>query len=279
MGKYHPSDPNPCAGNTRLQHPQDHVFFGPTYETSLVTHSKLADPAFSAAQIAAYTANQTGLLTNAGIDVLAWEKLPQPLRKNLSCATKEALSTYPPDWPELEYLPLSAFAGGPFTGNQITSLVALIAPLSRGNITINSTDTAKNPVVSPNLLLDPRDRDLAVQAFKRARQIFSASAIRPILIGMELVPGLKVTTDAEILDFITQSAATVYHASGTNAMGKAEDPKAVIDSHARVIGVTGLRVVDASSFPFLPPGHPQATVCKLQSVYLGHCPYPHRTPR
>lgn len=46
-------------------------------------------------------------------------------------------------------------------------------------------------------------------------------------------------------------------------MGKRSDPNSVIDSRARVIGVQGLRVVDASSFPFLPPGHPSATICKF----------------
>ena len=45
-------------------------------------------------------------------------------------------------------------------------------------------------------------------------------------------------------------------------MGKANDPMAVIDSKARVYGLDGLRVVDASAFPLLPPGHPQATICK-----------------
>ena len=30
----------------------------------------------------------------------------------------------------------------------------------------------------------------------------------------------------------------------------------------RVFGVQGVRVVDASAFPLLPPGQPQATVCK-----------------
>ena len=41
---------------------------------------------------------------------------------------------------------------------------------------------------------------------------------------------------------------------------------AVVDSQARVMGVSGLRVVDASAFPFLPPGHPQATVCKYHNM-------------
>ena len=43
-------------------------------------------------------------------------------------------------------------------------------------------------------------------------------------------------------------------------MGRADDPNAVVDSKARVIGVQGLRVVDASSFALLPPGHPQSTI-------------------
>jgi len=46
-------------------------------------------------------------------------------------------------------------------------------------------------------------------------------------------------------------------------MGKLTDSMAVVDSKARVIGVKGLRVVDASSFALLPPGHPQSTVCKF----------------
>lgn len=49
-------------------------------------------------------------------------------------------------------------------------------------------------------------------------------------------------------------------------MGKIDDPDAVVDSKAKVIGVTGLRVVDASSFALLPPGHPQ--VCHLVPSHL-----------
>ena len=49
------------------------------------------------------------------------------------------------------------------------------------------------------------------------------------------------------------------------AMGTRENAMAVIDSQARVYGVRGLRVVDASSFPFLPPGHPQSVICKYSS--------------
>ena len=45
-------------------------------------------------------------------------------------------------------------------------------------------------------------------------------------------------------------------------MGHGSDSKAVVDTHGRVFGVSSLRVVDASTFPLLPPGHCQATVCE-----------------
>ena len=51
-------------------------------------------------------------------------------------------------------------------------------------------------------------------------------------------------------------------------MGKANDPDAVIDSRARVYGVKGLRVVDASAFAILPPGHPMSTICELYLSFL-----------
>lgn len=43
-------------------------------------------------------------------------------------------------------------------------------------------------------------------------------------------------------------------------MGIPSNPDTVVDSHARVLGVKNLRVIDASSLPFTPPGHTQGTV-------------------
>lgn len=51
-------------------------------------------------------------------------------------------------------------------------------------------------------------------------------------------------------------------------MGKKDDPNAVVDTQGRVYGVQGLRIVDASIFPLLPPGHPQATVCASSLPFL-----------
>lgn len=98
--------------------------------------------------------------------------------------------------------------------------------------------------------------------YKRMREIWASDAMADVVIGDEFYPGTDaVSTDDEILAQVKKSLTTVWHASCTCKMGAADDEGAVLDSKARVYGVEGLRVVDASSFPTLPPGHPQSTVC------------------
>ena len=87
--------------------------------------------------------------------------------------------------------------------------------------------------------------------------------MRSVVTGPELYPGPNITSDADLSAAVQRSAQTIWHACGTNKMGKDGDEMAVVDSKARVIGVEGLRVVDASAFPFLPPGQPQSVVYAL----------------
>lgn len=149
-----------------------------------------------------------------------------------------------------------------------TILASLVAPTSLGNVTIISNDTADLPVVNPNWLGTETDQQVAVASYKRIREAFHSQAISPIVIGDEYYPGSQYSTDAEILEAIKNSVTTIYHASCTCKMGTRDDAMAVVDSRARVFGVRGLRVVDASSFAILPPGHPQSTVCKAQFVLI-----------
>jgi 5-(hydroxymethyl)furfural/furfural oxidase len=58
--------------------------------------------------------------------------------------------------------------------------------------------------------------------------------------------------DMACVEWIKSSVLGHWHASGTNRMGAVDDPAAVTDSHGRVIGVSGLRVCDASVFPCVP---------------------------
>ena len=197
---------------------------------------------------------------------LAFEKLPPKLRVNLSQQTQSDLAAFPADWPELELLPLGS-AGGPTnsTGNYLALDVVLLTTTSRGNVTLNSTNANDNPLVSPNWLLTTTDQELAVQALKRAREV---ALMTGSTVGPEVIPGPAVQSNADILSYIQQTMTPVHHASATCAMGKTGDPNAVVDTRGRVFGVTGLRIIDASVFPFLPPGHCQSNVCKWSITWV-----------
>ncbi|PQE14616.1 choline dehydrogenase protein [Rutstroemia sp. NJR-2017a BVV2] len=224
---------------------------------------------FMAQQIEAYRTSRTGYLTNPGSDFLAWENLPTDLLNTLSNKTRNDLATqFPKDWPTLQHTFADAYygpgydmlIGAPTDGRQYVSILpTLVATFSRGNITINSTDTSDNPIISPNMLSDPRDQEIAVAAFKRARQMFTTKSLKRILTGPESYSGIDVASDADILSHIMKTTCPIWHASSSCKMGTSNDSMAVVDSQARVFGVTGLRVVDSSAFPFLIPGHPQAT--------------------
>ncbi|KAL8726090.1 MAG: hypothetical protein Q9166_006927 [cf. Caloplaca sp. 2 TL-2023] len=228
----------------------DHIFFGPSYEVNTVTHSSLGNPAFAAVATQEYTTSRTGILTNVGGDLLdpiqvckwrakdalAFEKLPKGAVTSRTRSDLDA--TFGLDWPDIELLSLDAYTGhlndfltgAPDLKNYTAICIAIIAPFSRGNVSISSSDTNIHPVVNPNWLDDPRDREVAVAAFKRARAVFQAQEVRPLLVGSEAFPGDAVQTDEQILQVITSSSSTIHHAAGTCRMGKANDPLAVVDS-------------------------------------------------
>ncbi|KAL8752005.1 MAG: hypothetical protein Q9184_005876, partial [Pyrenodesmia sp. 2 TL-2023] len=253
----------------------DHIYYGVSFRVNVDTSSRLSnDPMYAAQAAENYTSTQTGPLTAVGA-FIGFEKLPASYRDNLSAAARERLdSAFPDDWPELEYLIENSFDGyntnytavDPNDGYQYATISsALVAPLSRGNVTISSADPRDPPIINPNWLTDPADVELAILGFKRVREIWGY--MNGTTIGEEYFPGTAgVKTDEEILSFIRKAVVQLWHAAGTCKMGKVgkgENEMAVLDGHGKVYGVTRLRVVDASAFPVLPPGHPQATVYAL----------------
>ena len=267
----------------------DHVLFGANHRVNVITASAaLNSPAVAAKLSAQFQANGSGALAAFGAGYYGWEDLPDPYRSNLSSSAIEALNTFPSDWPELEWLPISAYLGyqtnrqteDPHDGyNYATLNPGIIAPLSRGNVTIQSADMSHPPLINPNWLADPTDQELAVASFKRSRDMWNYLGSQGLLVGTaEYLPGLNVTSDKDILTYIQKSLMTIYHAAATCKMGNSSDSMAVVDSQARVFGVQGLRVVDASAFPFLPPGHPQSTIYALAEKITADILGPDDTP-
>ncbi|CAG7993241.1 unnamed protein product [Penicillium salamii] len=250
----------------------DHVFFGVTFPVTLDTLTRyFNDPEYQTKQVLQYLATKSGALAG-GLDFIGWEKLPKEYRSEMSESTLNDLSNFPDDWPEIELISGNFFNSNysnvatqqPKDGNQYASiLAALVAPTSRGNVTIASSSTSEKPIINPNWLTTETDRQVALAAFKQIRNIWNQGPLQDIVAGPEAYPGQGVESDEQILNAICDSISPVWHASGTCKMGLDNDTLAVLDSHSRVRGVHGLRVVDASAFPVLPPGHPQSTVYML----------------
>lgn len=252
----------------------DHTLFGTDYRVNVNTASAaLNNATLAAAAVKLFQQNATGPLSVFGASYYGFEDLPQPYRSNLTNASLSALAAnFPIDWPELEWLPVSAYLGyqedrqtaDPRDGsNYATINTAIVSPLSRGNVSLQSASMLDPPLINPNWLTDPTDIELAIQSVHRQREVWAYLTSQGLTNGIEALPGANVTSDADILAYIQKSIIQVYHAAATCKMGARNDTMAVIDSQARVYGTQNLRVVDASSFPFLPPGHPQSTVYAL----------------
>ncbi|KAL3417977.1 GMC oxidoreductase [Phlyctema vagabunda] len=247
----------------------DHIFSGIGYRVDSATLSTIDRPEGKLEQGILYNTNGTGMYANTNTEVLAFEKIPERLRANWTAEVNATLAALPDDWPEIEYISIPSLltdmadsrAGSPPDGFQYATLsFAMIAPMSRGGVTINSSDFHVHPLINPNYFTAESDVAIAVAGFKRAREFFASDAIAPHLVGEEYYPGASVQTDEEIAEFIRGAFNGMWHGTSTAAMGKVDNPLTVVDSQARVLGVEGLRVVDASAFPFLPPGHPMSTV-------------------
>lgn len=146
-----------------------------------------------------------------------------------------------------------AFGGGN------TVPVVVLKPLSRGSITINTTDPTAPPVFDYGTFSHPTDLEIAVQAIKKTRQWMRSAPMQEIG-AVESYPGTNITSDEDIAASIrTFARSTWAHPSGTLSMMKREYG-GVVDSQLQVYGVKGLRVVDASIMPLIPGTHTSSTV-------------------
>jgi choline dehydrogenase len=113
------------------------------------------------------------------------------------------------------------------------------------------------PRIVMNTLTDAADVATLRRGIREARRIYRTPP-QAELTGEELTPGKDVSSDADLDAFILSTAQLCQHPVGTCSMGVG--PQAVVDSQARVYGIEGLRVVDASIMPTVPGGNTNAAV-------------------
>lgn len=138
----------------------------------------------------------------------------------------------------------------------ITIASCLTRPTSRGSVHVNDKDAAKAPQIKLNYLDTQSDQELALLAFRKARDILSQSALASV-IDSEAEPGKGIQSDKELLTYMKNTGEPVHHLAGSCKMGR--DPMAVVDDRLLVYGLENLRIADASIMPDLISGNTHAT--------------------
>ena len=134
---------------------------------------------------------------------------------------------------------------------------------SRGEIRIVSNDPETDPEIEENMLSDERDmvrmRDGVRRLFAIGRHPAVQSIVEKIVIDDSGRTMDDLTTSAEVDEWILATASDTQHAVGTCRMGKPTDPRTVVNSHCGVLGINGLRVIDASIMPDVPRANTHLT--------------------
>ena len=161
-------------------------------------------------------------------------------------------------YPNLEYhvqpLSLDAFGEPLHTFDAMTASVCNLNPTSRGTVRITSPEFIAAPAIAPNYLSTDEDLRIAAESVRLTRHIMSQTALAKYC-PEEYRPGAKFETDTELKQLAGDIATTIFHPVGTTAMGRSDDPMAVVDSRLKVRGVVGLRVVDAGVMPRITSGN------------------------
>ena len=153
--------------------------------------------------------------------------------------------------------------------------VCQLRPESRGRVGLRSSDPLDDPAIFANYLSAEEDRRALRAGVAIVRDVAGQKALSGIR-GREFEPGEAVTSDADIDAWMRRAGETIYHPVGTCRMGAPDDPMAVVDASLRVIGISGLRVVDASVMPTLVGGNTNAPTImiaeKASDMILGRDP-------
>ena len=130
---------------------------------------------------------------------------------------------------------------------------AAVQSFSKGRLRLTTPNPEIDPEVEFRLLSDERDlvrlRDCARRLFDICRHDAISAISENVFVGMTGQGIEDFTEDAQIDEWMFRECLAWVHAAGTCRMGPVKDSQSVVDSDCRVIGVDGLRVVDASIMP------------------------------
>ncbi|KAJ6483114.1 aryl-alcohol oxidase-like protein [Mycena sanguinolenta] len=156
-----------------------------------------------------------------------------------------------PNTPHMELMFFSGFWGPPPpTGNYLTVAFACVTPTSLDSVTLASNDQLAAPLIDPKLLDTEIDRVTMREAFRATRKFVTGPGFKDYIVR-ELSAEVP-DTDEAIDTYLRATTAVVSHPTGTAKMSAKDAKDGVVNPDLLVKGAVGLRVVDASVFPFIP---------------------------
>lgn len=254
---------------------QDHLIVFMFYETdkegittdSLLYHGNALEKAYTQ-----WKEEKKGPLTVFPFGIFAYARIDERLADSEiwnSAPRKEGRDPMglTPKQPQVEFFTTECYGGPkqydqfPINGKHAFSMIAeLFSPKSRGTVTLRNADATAIPVVDCNYLSHPLDLEVLAEACAFGNEIITEGAGTKDLVKGSWPPELahhKFKTREDWKEYVKDNATTCYHASGTCAAGRADNPDAVVDEKLQVRGVKGLRVADCSIMPTVNNGHTQ----------------------
>lgn len=200
-----------------------------------------------------------------GLEYALWRTGPLSMAPSqMGCFTRSSSAHARPNLQyHIQPLSLDRFGEPLHEFPAFTASVCNLRPESRGSVEIVSKSHKDAPSIQANYLLADADKRVAVEAIQLTRHIvLGTEAFKP-LSPEEIRPGSKLTEFAELVDAAGMIGTTIFHPAGTCKMGVPEDKSAVVDSKLRVLGVEGVRVVDASVMPTITSGNTSSPVVMI----------------
>jgi choline dehydrogenase len=137
--------------------------------------------------------------------------------------------------------------------------IYMTRPFSRGSIKINSTSILDAPLIDYGALTDPTDLEMLYAIYMKNRELMATPDLA-VLGPIETAPAPGISDEAKIKDALKKALTpSNAHQCCTAAMMRREDG-GVVDPMNRVYGTERLSVVDASTWPLVVSGGPQASV-------------------
>ncbi len=145
--------------------------------------------------------------------------------------------------------------------------LSVFQSFSRGRLRITSRHPESDPEFDERMLSDERDLVRLRDGIRRAIEIAEHPAFAAIAEKVQ-VGGTgrgieEFAEDAQIEEWLLTNCGEPSHVSGTCRMGPPDDVRSVVDPDCRVIGVEGLRVIDASIMPEIPRANTHLTTVMI----------------